>query len=154
MIHIADVAESQVGIEEATGQNDGIPANRYMRGNKLAWCGGFVCYCSDNSDDPKLAGTVKKFWSWGTNVQRMEDKLKSVGMWMGWRVRPQRNDIIFFANRGRSDPGRGRHVGIVTGVDETHVHTVEGNTGNAVKRASYKLTDKRITGYGRVVDDL
>lgn len=152
MIRAIDVAITQIGVAEATGRNDGIPAQRYMKGNKLAWCAGFVAYCFDVSDDPDIAENVREFWAWGTNVQSLEDKMKERGQWFGWAITPQRNDIIFFANRGRSDPGRGRHCGIVEKVEGAWVHTIEGNLGNACKRAKHKLSSNRISGYARLAD--
>lgn len=154
MLQTVDVAESQIGVQEKTGNNDGIPAQRYMRGNKLAWCAGFVCWSNDNSDDPKIANSVKKFWGWGTNVASLLRKMKDTGQYFGWAIEPQRNDLIFFGDRGHSDAGPGMHVGIVTSVDETHVYTVEGNLSNQVKRAKHKRSDSRIVGYARILKTL
>ncbi len=151
MLHTVDVAESQFGIQEDTGNNDGIPAKRYMRGSKLPWCCGFICWSNDNSDDPKIANTVKKFWSWGTNVRSLEEKMMKTGQWYGKAITPERNDLIFFKTRGQSDPGRGRHVGIVTHVDDAYVYTIEGNLGNAVKRGKYKRSSARISGYAKIL---
>ena len=158
MIHAIDVAISQLGVHEETGDNDGIPAERYMRGDELAWCAGLLLFCFDESDnppiwddfDPDTVNDARRYWKLRA-VQSMEDWLKEVGLWFGWRMKPQTNDIIFFASRGRSDAAAGgRHVGIVESVSDTMVSTIEGNLGNEVKRAIHSLDDRRITGYGRV----
>lgn len=56
--------------------------------------------------------------------------------------RPLAGCIIFF---GSDKP---THVGYVYKVDDKKVYTVEGNTGNAVKKHSYALDSKKIYGYG------
>ncbi len=151
MIHAIDIAETQIGVREKTGANDGIPSKRYMKGNKLAWCAGLQLYCNEHSDDPKIYESVREFWRY-TNVQEFEDRFKARGLWFGWNIRPQRNDLIFFANRGRSDLGRGRHIGIIEKVEDAWIHTIEGNLGNQVKRNRHKFINARISGYGRLCE--
>lgn len=48
-----------------------------------------------------------------------------------------------------SDPNAMQHTFLVEHVDSTWVYSIEGNAGNGVNRRKYKLTDKRIDGYGR-----
>lgn len=43
------------------------------------------------------------------------------------------------------------HVGIVESVESGRVNTIEGNSGNAVKRRRYSLGDGKIYGYGVLV---
>lgn len=153
-----DIARRELGIKEATGKNDGIPAQKYMKGEQLPWCAGFLLYCFDVADEDlavwdsgKGAGIGPKSDYWKLrSVQGMEDYMKDRGCWFGWNITPQPNDIVFFATRGRSDPGRGRHVGIVEEIKGGNLYTIEGNTGNAVKRQPHKLNSSRITGYARV----
>ena len=55
---------------------------------------------------------------------------------------PSPGDIIFF------DWGAGvHHVGVVD-VENGKVNTIEGNSGNAVRRRSYRIGYGRIHGYG------
>lgn len=153
-----DVAIRELGVKEATGRNDGIPAKRYSRGDELPWCASFIMYCFDAADEDlaiwdsgKGAGIGPKSDFWRLrSVQTMEEYLKGRGCWFGWNITPQRNDIVFFATRGRSDPGRGRHVGIIEEVDGVWIHTIEGNLSNAVRRTKHKIKNNRITGYARV----
>lgn len=58
---------------------------------------------------------------------------------------PAAGDIIFFdwGNDGTID-----YVGIVESVSKENVNTIEGNSGDAVKRHSYPIGDSRIYGYG------
>lgn len=149
MIHAADVAESQLGIHERTGANDGIPAERYMRGDKLAWCAGFVLYCNECSDDDAFAPDQATYY-----------RLRSVSAFIAWAKErgrfhprgtliPQRNDVIFFGDADSDVGVKGHHVGIVTSYDGSGVHTVEGNTSNKVARRVYDPGNKTIVGYLR-----
>ena len=58
---------------------------------------------------------------------------------------PAAGDIIFF---DWGDNGTIDHVGIVESVTKGTVNTVEGNSGDRVKRHSYSIGDNRIYGYG------
>ena len=42
------------------------------------------------------------------------------------------------------------HVGIVESCDGTTVHTIEGNSGDAVKQNNYTVNSQSILGYGLV----
>lgn len=139
-------ARSQLGVREATGNNDGIPSQRYMNGRREPWCANFVSWAFRQAGTP-LPGNQRAIAS----VQRMEDEMKAAGKFMPRGAgTPQPGDVIFFANRGNSDAGRGRHVGIVDRVENGRVYTVEGNSGNAVRARSYDLNNARISGYGRM----
>lgn len=135
-------ARSQIGVRERTGRNDGTPATRYSNGRREPWCANFVAWSYRKAGKP-LPGNQRSLAS----VQYMEDQMKSAGKFH--RGTPKPGDIIFFKNRGGSDRGRGRHVGIVESVKNGRVHTIEGNSGNRVRRRSYPLSAWRISGYGR-----
>lgn len=137
-----DAARSQIGVRERTGHNDGVPAQRYSQGRKEAWCANFVSWAHRKAGKP-LPGNQRSLAS----VQYMESQMKKAGK--VHRGTPKPGDIIFFKNRGQSDRGSGRHVGIVERVSNGQVHTIEGNSGNMVRRRSYDLRNARISGYGR-----
>lgn len=140
-----DAARSQVGVREATGNNDGIPSQRYANGRREPWCADFVSW-SMRQASPTAAA---KYGSAG--VSDMESKMQRDHKWFArGAAAPKPGDVIFFANRGDSDHGHGRHVGIVEKVENGRVYTVEGNSSNAVHRRSYPLDAGRIAGYGRV----
>lgn len=170
MIHALDVALSQLGIAEATGRNDGIPAERYMRGDRLAWCAGFVLYCFDVSDDPDLwdddgqedDADEKLYWHMRA-VKIMRTRLDHLGLLIGPGVVPAPNDIAFFNSRGDSDAGSGWHVAIVEEVVirrhgprpvprfgyTVEIRTVEGNVADSVARRRHYLGDPRLIGFAR-----
>lgn len=147
MLKMIDVARTQLGVAEATGNNDGIPAERYMRGDKLAWCAGFVLWCNANSDDRNIAATTKEHYEL-RSVSRMIEVFKA----RGWfhTGSPEPNDIVFFGNAASDVGVRGNHVGIVEEAKGLIVSTIEGNTSNRVARVRHRLNDKTIVGYGRV----
>lgn len=150
----ADVAETQIGVKEATGNNDGVPAERYNRGDKVAWCGSFVTYCYEKSDFPRLYETDSMYYLM-RNVANFEREMQKRGAWFGWRFASivNVNDIVFYGDRQQSDAGNGRHVGLVVdvGIDEQglFIETIEGNYGNKVAKRTLRANDKAITGYGR-----
>ena len=156
MIHAIDVAISQLGVSEASGNNDGVPAERYMRGDELAWCAGFVLWCFMMSDDDPV---WEDYDQSTVNDERMYWELRAVSTLMKWAHRrevfieanviPARNDVIFYGSRTGSDAGRGKHVGLVESVDATHIHTVEGNFGDKVTRRSIPIGFPEIAGYAR-----
>lgn len=130
-------ATSQIGVCEATGNNDGIPSQRFCSGQREPWCANFVAWSFRQAGQP-LPGNQDALGS----VKTMEAGFKRRGEFH--RGPPKPGDVIFF----RSPSGQ-RHVGIVERVENGRVHTVEGNSGNRVARRSYDLGSSRIAGYGR-----
>ena len=63
----------------------------------------------------------------------------------GRDYQPVAGTIIFFDWNRDGNPD---HVGIVEKCENGRVYTVEGNSGDAVKRKSYAQKTKEILGYG------
>lgn len=61
-----------------------------------------------------------------------------------WYSTPELGDVIFFYVDGGIN-----HQGIVVGVKDGSVQTVEGNSSDMVSRRTYMLTSPQIAGYGR-----
>ena len=59
---------------------------------------------------------------------------------------PKVGDQIFF--KYTNDSSTADHTGIVVRVTDSLIETIEGNSGNEVKRKAYQRTDKTIVGYG------
>jgi len=156
MIHAIDVAITQLGVFETNGHNDGIPADRYMRGDKLAWCAGFVLWCYDVSDDPPVwdddnkatTDDAKRYYAL-RKVSTMLEWAHTMRVFIEPRVLPARNDVILYGSRAGSDAGAGNHTGIVERIDGGRIHTVEGNLGDAVRRRSVSIDDRTILGFAR-----
>ena len=129
---IAQIAESQVGVREEGGNNNGPMVREYQRASWLkpgpwAWCAAFVDWCLLQAvvihggvkwARPQTAGAYDlEGWAKGKYDERVPRY---------WRVvpanstPPRRGDIVTFT---------WPHVGIVTRYDGNIVTTVEGNTG-------------------------
>lgn len=139
------VAQSQIGVKELTGNNDGVPSERYLDGEKKSWCAAFIAFCY------REAGIQLPGNKWLLpSVSYMQDKFRAFGWWISPSNTPVPGDVIFFHDRGESDAGKGNHVGIIEAVEGRFCRTIEGNIGNAVGRRLYTLGDRRIAGFGRV----
>lgn len=144
-----EIALTQEGVRELTGQNDGVPAERYNRGERLPWCASFALWCFDQAGQPMHASL--KQWYEMRAVHALLDEMRRRG-WMLGAEPPKPGDLIFLSERGKSDAsasaGTG-HVGIVAMVGENYVISIDGNWSNAVTRVQRARTDKTIVGYAR-----
>lgn len=147
-IHTLDVALSQVGVKEDTGKNDGVPAERYMHGDELAWCAGFLLWCNANSDDPQIARTVQEYFR-VRRVAALLDLFRERGAWLPPTTEPKSNDLAFIDWR-RDVGSPGLHVDIIDRVERTKLYCVGGNVSNAVSLTTWRRSDQRITGFGRI----
>lgn len=145
-------AELEAGVAESGGPNAGLPSTRYMGGRCEPWCSWFVLWLFREAGAP-IPGDVPPDGNASAlaGVEHLERVFES----HGWLARkPMRGDLVFFAGRGGSDHGPGRHVGIVERVGLSTVDVISGNEGDAVKRTTYRAAglDALITSYGRVPD--
>lgn len=133
-------AESQIGVRELTGHNDGKDIAKYRNGvsNGAPWCASFVSWCYKGNDvfgyQPSVSGIM------------MAADRKNLYSKKGTYT-PKAGDIMIQKN-GAS------HTGIVESVDpDGTVHTIEGNASNQVKRCTYKPGSRgynQISGYVRM----
>ena len=106
------------------------------------WCACFVSWCADQAGLIQKEA-VPKFSVCTDGVAWFQAR----GKWRSGGSVPTSGTIIFFDwdHDGASD-----HVGIVESCDGTTVHTIEGNSGDAVKQNSYTVNSQSILGYGLV----
>lgn len=160
-------AESQLGVE------GGEPYwSWYGFNERVEWCACFVCWVADqcgllegnsNEDtqsdieDQALTNaklSIPKYSVCDDGINKFKEK----GEWQdretdGTLYIPKPGDIIFFdwieKDTGEQD-GISDHTGIVKNVDieNNKVHTIEGNSGDAVKEQEYDLNNIQIVGYG------
>ena len=106
------------------------------------WCACFVSWCADQAGLIQKEA-VPKFSVCTDGVAWFQAK----GKWQSGGSVPTPGTIIFFDwdHDGASD-----HVGIVESCDGTTVHTIEGNSGDAVKQNNYTVKSQSILGYGLV----
>lgn len=131
---VAEIALSQVG--NVGGE---IYWRWYGFNSKVEWCACFVswCYAQAGATEPKFSGCTSGGMGW----------FQSHGQWADRNytdIAP--GDAIFFDWDGSGDAD---HVGIVVGVENGTVYTVEGNSsGDMCRYNSYPLGSSVIRGYG------
>lgn len=131
---VAEIALSQVG--NVGGE---IYWRWYGFNSRVEWCACFVswCYAQAGATEPKFSGCTSGGMGW----------FQSHGQWADRNytdIAP--GDAIFFDWDGSSDAD---HVGIVVGVENGTVYTVEGNSsGDMCRYNSYPLGSSVIRGYG------
>lgn len=106
----------------------------------MEWCACFVSWCADQCSNID-SGAIPRFSLCSDGVRWFEQH----GQFRDGSYVPAAGDIIFFdwGNDGTID-----HVGIVENVIDGAVHTVEGNSGDKVRRKSYSVGSSVIYGYG------
>ena len=162
------IAEAEIGYhEKATNANlDSKTANSgkgnytkysrdlhkagYYNGNKQSfdWCDQFVDWCFY-----QLCGRNKD------KAEYLECQTGNLGAGCGYSLKyykaagrfdktPKVGDQIFFKYNLNDASYTADHTGIVVRVTDKLVETIEGNSGNEVKRKAYQRNDKTIVGYG------
>lgn len=139
-------AIGELGVAEATGNNDGEPMRRYMNGERMPgskagwpWCAAFVVAGCKAVGEPLPGATTRAkeraLWS----AAAMELELAKAGAHVELE-RAKGGDLVFFT-RGDRLVG---HVGIVERVEVSaagrivELHTIEGNFQNKVARVTRK----------------
>lgn len=107
--------------------------------SEVEWCACFVSWVAEQCGYLD-SGAVPKFSLCSDGVEWFSAR----GQFEDGSYVPVVGDIIFF---DWEEDGSVDHVGIVENVINGVVYTIEGNSGNAVKRRSYLIGDSRIYGY-------
>ena len=132
---LVEVALSQVG------NVGGRPYwSWYGFNSRVEWCACFVSWCANECGYIE-DGTMLKF----SYCQTGADWFKSKHQWQSRDYIPVAGNIIFFDWEG---DGHTDHVGIVEKCDGNRVYTIEGNSGDVVRKKSYVLENSSIYGYG------
>ncbi len=152
------VALSQLGYHEGDCDADMDGWNlsgsgNYVEYNRLfcklegiwgyAWCAAFVSWCQFQAGIPAEIDCSE------VSCPRMINEiLKPQDL---YRTResgyiPLTGDLIYFKNA--TSNAVSTHVGLVIGVRNGYVYTIEGNGGDCVARHKYALDDSYIVGYG------
>ena len=134
---LVTIAKSQLGNEG--GQKFW---SWYGFDSREEWCACFVSWCTDQAGLIQKE-VVPKFSVCTDGVALFQAKRK----WQGGGSVPTPGSLIFF---DWNQDGASDHVGIVESCDGTTVHTIEGNSGDAVKQNSYTVNSQSILGYGLV----
>jgi hypothetical protein len=137
-------AQSQVGVsEQPPGSNDGPQIAEYRTATAGAgvgpWCAYFTSWAAAQAGAPlgeagQGFGSVSALYGWAQRTGRATPA--------GPGVQPNPGDLIVWG---------GEHIGIVESVDpDGSIHTIEGNSSNAVSRRTYGPDGGGATGYVRL----
>lgn len=139
---VVDIALSQEGTKEATGNND-VKYNdwyygHHVSGGKYPWCAVFVSWCCDQ------AGCLNAIGGKTASVSTLYDYFRGKGLFQpkGNGYRPKAGDILIQKSGGAS------HTGFVYASDANKFYTIEGNTSNKVGKREYSYNDSKLTGFG------
>lgn len=162
------IAEAEIGYHEKASNNslDSKAANSgnknftkygrdlfnsgFFNGNKngFDWCAQFPTWCVW-----KLTGKNKKKTEYilcvgGDLSAGCGFALKYYKQAGRFDKNPKVGDQIFFKYHPEDTSYTADHTGIVVRVTDKLIETIEGNSGNEVRRKVYQLNDKIIIGYG------
>ena len=137
-------AQSQVGVaEQPPGSNDGPQIAQFRTATAGSgvgpWCAYFTSWAAAQAGVPlgeagQGFGSVSALYGWAQRTGRATPA--------GPGVVPNPGDLIVWG---------GHHIGIVESVDpDGSIHTIEGNSSNAVSRRSYGPDGGGATGYVRL----
>jgi hypothetical protein len=137
-------AQAEVGVaEQPPGSNDGPRIAEYRAATAGSgvgpWCAYFTSWCASQAGAPigevgQGFGAVEAVYAWAQRTGR--------AIPAGPGVAPSPGDLIVWG---------GRHIGIVESVDpDGSIHTIEGNSSNAVSRRTYGPDGGGATGYVRL----
>jgi hypothetical protein len=136
---IVQAAEAEVGqTEQPPGSNDAPRIAEYRSAVAGAgvgpWCAQFVSWCAKQAGTP-LGEAGQGFQS----VEAVAAWAQRTGRWQPAGSTPQPGDLIVWG---------GRHIGLVESVDpDGSIHTIEGNSSNAVSKRTYGPDGGGATGY-------
>lgn len=146
---IISIAKAEIGTCEPTGDDKYIKVYNALTGAgfnmSVAWCAIFVTWVMYTAGVAKTIVPYFASCDIGMNWFKNKGLFKKAPAYGGSYI-PKVGDIIFFSSK--YDQNDSTHVGIVTGVSNNKVHTIEGNTSDAVHERTYTLDNKFILGYG------
>lgn len=119
----------------------------YGFSSRVEWCAIFVSWCADQCGLID-SGAMPRFSGVGTGVNWFQPR----GQWLPGSATPEPGMLIFFKWYG-SDSLIADHVGIVEKVEGGKIYTIEGNSGDMVRRKSYPIRYGEILGYGKIFHD-
>ena len=143
---VIGVAKSQVGIMTGKTYWKWYFKTKFRNTDRTPWCGAFVAWCYNAAGQYDRVSVATKYGNLGY-VPSYSKFANSNGKWIN-RASARGGDIIVF--------GKNRHVGLVEGVYDNYIVTIEGNAGptavlgskkpGAVVRNVYRLNSGKIKG--------
>jgi len=137
-----ELAYSQLGVYEDKGDNRGT-MEKYGGRAGDPWCASFVSWLygkgQEGSDSPI---------TYTAAVSGLRDQAQKAGYYSKvGTYTPVPGDIMIQKSNGAS------HTGIVVGVDDKYIYTIEGNSGDAVRERKYEIGSSaysKISGWIRM----
>ena len=146
---VLSIARNEIGYHEVgnniTKYADEIDRTAFNNGpkNGYAWCAVFQEWLFFKAFGERIAMQMLNIPN-GSSAAGCEFFMQYfIGAGAFHRSVPKPGDIVFFYVSGGVN-----HVGIVEKVEEACVYTIEGNSGDSVRRNSYMISDPSIAGYG------
>ncbi|PRD46925.1 peptidoglycan-binding protein [Sphingobacterium haloxyli] len=126
---IVEIAAAEIGVKEATGNNDGARVEAYLAhtglGKGHAWCAAFVSWCYGQAGlaEPRNPWSPALFPNARTYCRA--DACR--GSKTSTRIKPA--DIFgIYSHRAK----RINHVGLIRKLERKYLLTIEGNVNNSV----------------------
>ena len=137
-----ELAYSQLGVYEDGGDNRGT-MEKYGGGAGVPWCAAFVSWLYGKGQE----GTASPL-NFDASVSGLRAQAKEAGYYSEvGTYTPVPGDIMIQKSNGAS------HTGIVVGVDDKYIYTIEGNSGDAVRERKYEIGSgsySKISGWIRM----
>lgn len=145
---VTNVAKKQIGIKTGKKYWKWYFHTKFRNTDATPWCGAFVAWCFNKAGEYSRVTAVKSFGNLGL-VPSYSRYANKYGKWID-RAAARGGDIVIY--RGSV------HVGIVEGISDGCLITIEGNTGptsltrgpGAVTRRACPVNSKKIKGIIRV----
>ena len=143
---VVAVAKSQVGIKTGKKYWKWYFKTKFKNSNSTPWCGAFVAWCYNSAGLYSMISGIRSYGNLGY-VPSYSKYANSKAKWVN-KAAAQPGDIIVF--------GKNRHVGLVEGVVDGCIITIEGNTSinqtirwgkkGFVARKAYRINSSDIKG--------
>lgn len=128
------IAESQLGVKEATGKNDGPEVHKYLHSTGFdegsSWCAAFIAWCHEELKIPNPKSPWSPHWfEWNVVYESSKKGIK--------HFKAKKGQVFGLYSEDRR---RVTHIGLITGITRFNYETIEGNIDNGVYR---RLRNKR-----------
>lgn len=152
---LTNKAISYLGVKEPTGDDQFIRYyNNITRAGfnmNVAWCAIFVTVVA------RRVGVSTSIVPTFANCDAGVRWYKSKGRYeksraYGGSYKPKKGDVIFYSSKYTQADST--HVGYIVSVTDSSMKAIEGNKANSVAYRTMSLSNRYITGYGRVADFL
>lgn len=143
---VIGIAKAQVGIKTGKKYWKWYFKTKFRDTDRTPWCGAFVAWCYNTAGEYEKVSVAKSFGNLGY-VPSYSRYANTYNKWVNIADAAP-GDIIVF--------GKNRHVGLVEGVYDNYIITIEGNAGptaaigskkkGAVVRNAYRIGSSKIKG--------